>query len=344
MIVAYILYASHLAQEHRATQCIEDVVISIADSTETRQFASTEQIYKHLQRSGLKIENELVDSLDAIKILDYINRNGFVREADAYVTYSGELHVNITQHEPVMRLLCSGINSYVTKEGDVFRSPQNASYYTAVVTGGYKPLFNARYEGDIHSYYAKLVDDENVKLVKLGEEFVRLKSERGTFVARRADLRKQSKRGLFESRDSYEQRKVGIGVESTECNRHIAQCDARKKELERQQCVIEMRKKKLYERYNDFTNLINFVSRVENDSFWSAEIVQFIADTTSMGEITLRLVPRSGDFIIEFGTLVEGDEKLRKLGNFYDDGLSRMGWNLYKTIDVRYNKQVICTK
>ena len=118
----------------------------------------------------------------------------------------------------------------------------------------------------------------------------------------------------------------------------------KKKLLERQQQGIEMRKKKLQERRNDFANLINFVSLLGNDSFWSAEIVQFVADTTSMGEISLRLVPRSGDFIIEFGTLADSSEKLRKLGDFYDEGLSRMGWNLYKTIDVRYNKQVICTK
>ena len=343
-ILAYILYASHLAQEHRATQCVEDIVISISDSTDTRQFASTEQMYKRLQRSGLKIENEPVDSVDAVKISDYISQNGFVRESNVYVTYSGKLYVDIKQHEPVMRLLCGGINSYITEEGCVFRSPQGSAYYTAVVTGGYKPLFDTRYEGDINSHYAKLIDVENEKLAKLGEEFARLKGERFTTLARKSDLRKQSKRGVFESRESHEQRKVGIEVEMAECNKHIAQCNAKKRTLERQQQGVEMRKKRLQERYNDFANLINFVSQVGNDSFWSAEIVQFVADTTSMGEISLRLVPRSGDFIIEFGTLADSNEKLQKLGDFYDDGLSRMGWNLYKTIDVRYNKQVICTK
>ena len=69
-----------------------------------------------------------------------------------------------------------------------------------------------------------------------------------------------------------------------------------------------------------------------------------MADTTTSGEIALRLVPRSGDFIIEFGTLEEREAKLAKLQRFYDKGLSRIGWEHYKTIDVRYDKQVICTK
>ena len=107
---------------------------------------------------------------------------------------------------------------------------------------------------------------------------------------------------------------------------------------------MQKRQKKLNERYNDFTNLINFVTKVEEDSFWGAEIVQFVADTISTGEISLRLIPRSGDFIIEFGTLADGEHKLEKLQEFYDKGLSRMGWDRFRIVDVRYDKQVICTE
>ena len=96
--------------------------------------------------------------------------------------------------------------------------------------------------------------------------------------------------------------------------------------------------------YDDFVNLINFVSQVEEHSFWGAEVVQFVADKNSLGEISLRLMPRSGDFVIEFGTLADGDAKLEKLEKFYDGGLVHIGWESFKIIDVRYDKQVICTK
>ena len=58
----------------------------------------------------------------------------------------------------------------------------------------------------------------------------------------------------------------------------------------------------------------------------------------------MRLVPRSGNFIIEFGTLANYEEKLEKLRKFYDKGLSHIGWEHYRKVDVRYDKQVICTK
>ena len=108
--------------------------------------------------------------------------------------------------------------------------------------------------------------------------------------------------------------------------------------------VIGLRKKKLHKSCDDFTNLINFVTQIKNDFFWGAEIVQFVADVTATGDVALRLVPRSGNFIIEFGTLDNYKEKLSKLQRFYDKGLSYIGWSEYKTIDVRYDKQVICTK
>ena len=344
VVLAYILYASHLAQEHHAEQRVEEVSVSISDSTSTQLFATSEQIYRQLQRGGFRIENSLMDSVDAVKISDYIARNGFVQDVDTYVTYSGKVYVDVKQYEPIARLLCGGVNSYITSDGEVFRSPQGSAYYAAVVTGTYKPIFVRNYEGSLSSRYASLLAKEEERLLELGAEFAKVKSERSDCLDKKSDLRKKSKRGLFESEVNHQQRKVGIGVELAKCDEKLKQLAVRKASLERRKQGVEIRKKKLQKKYDDFVNLINFVGKVEGDSFWGAEVVQFIADTTSTGEINIRLVPRSGDFVIEFGTLADSDEKLKKLQTFYDDGLARMGWNQYKIVDVRYNKQVICTE
>lgn len=344
VILAYILYASHLAQEHHAEQMVEEVTVSISDSTATQLFATSEQIRKQLKRGGFRIEKSMADSVDAVKISDYITRNGFVQDVNVYVTYSGKVCVDVKQHEPIVRLLCGGLNSYITSEGEVFRSPQGSAYYTAVITGGYKPIFAANYDGNIAAHYSSMMSKEEGKLAKLGEEFAKVKSERSECLSRKSELRKKSKQGVFENSENYQQRRVGLGVELAKCDEKLKQLAVRKASLEKRKLGVEMRKKKLQKKYDDFLNLINFVTKVEEDSFWSAEVVQFVADTTSSGELSLRLVPRSGDFVIEFGTLADSDEKLKKLQTFYDDGLAHMGWNQYKIVDVRYNKQVICTE
>lgn len=345
IIFAYLLYASHLAQEHRAEQSVTDVVITMTDSTELQRFASSKQIYEQLKRGGFNIEAVPVDSVDEAQISKYLTRNGFVSETEVYTTYSGEVHINIKQHKPTLRLLCDGYNSYVTAEGEVFRSPQGAAYYIAVVTGGYKPLFAPDFEGNIEQNFAELIEKEEAKLTKLNGELATLNSERAKCRERRFELRKSVKRKrLGESKEDYRIRKTGVAVEVAQCDEELSKIALKRESIEKSKCSIENNKKKLRKEYDDFVNLINFVSRISEDSFWSAEVVQFVADITSLGEITLRLIPRSGDFIVEFGRLEHSEEKLDKLEKFYDDGLSHIGWNCYKVIDVRYDKQVICTE
>ncbi len=344
VVCAYILYASHLAQLHRSQQRVSQVVVSIADSAETRQFATSLQIAAQLKRRDLNAEGKLVDSVDAVKIADYIAGNGFVSDADVYVTYGGKMYVDVKQHRPIVRLLCGGFNSYITREGDAFRSPRGAAYYTAVVTGAYKPLFVPKGDGDVESGYLSLVAKEDERLGRLVKEFTTLQSDYSSCENSRSKLRKDRRRKPFESRSSHEQRKVAIDIELANCDKELQQLDKRMVQLEKRQRNIEMRKKKLQKRYEDFRNLVTFVDEVSSDSFWGAEVVQFIADTTSTGEISLQLVPRSGDFTIILGTLAERDAKMRKLQKFYDKGLSHLGWDRYKSVDLRYSKQVICAE
>lgn len=344
LIAAYICYASHLADRHRAEQRVEDVAISVANSTATEQFASPEYIGEQLQKSGVELANCRVDSVDAVNIARFVAKNGFVRRADVYVTYSGVVYINVEQHNPAMRLLCGGVNSYITAEGDVFSSPRGGAYYTSVVTGGYKPPFRVGYEGSMADYRAKLIEEQDKKLNGIYAEIVRIKQSRSECQNSKIRLRKSCRRGVLESKDKYHQRKLGVEMEIEECNSKLQLLDNQKTILEHRCLSLVERKKKIQKYCDDFTNLITFVGKIKADSFWNAEVVQFIADTTLMGEISLRLIPRSGNFVIEFGTLAEQDEKLAKLQKFYDKGLSRFGWDQYRVIDLRYKKQVICTE
>lgn len=102
--------------------------------------------------------------------------------------------------------------------------------------------------------------------------------------------------------------------------------------------------KKLIKRYEDLLKLINFVKYIEEDSFWRAEIVQIVASTMSNGELKIDLIPRSGSHRIRFGTVDDIESKLDRLSAFYRNGLTNIGWDMYRTISVEYKGQVVCTK
>ena len=90
--------------------------------------------------------------------------------------------------------------------------------------------------------------------------------------------------------------------------------------------------------------LLTFVETVENDDFWRSEVVQITAHTTPSGALEVELTPRSGRYTILFGRLEEVDRKFDKLLRFYRNGLPVLGWGTYRTIDIRYDNQVVCKK
>ena len=79
---------------------------------------------------------------------------------------------------------------------------------------------------------------------------------------------------------------------------------------------------------------------VHNHPFWNAQIEQVYVNKD--GE--LELIPRVGNQTILFGDEKNITEKFNKLYAFYKKGLSKTGWNQYKTINVTFKDQVVCSK
>lgn len=86
--------------------------------------------------------------------------------------------------------------------------------------------------------------------------------------------------------------------------------------------------------------MFDFVTYLENNPFWNAQIEQiYVRD-----DLKIELVPRVGDAIIMLGTLDNFESKLGKLHKLYAKGFNIIGWNKYKVIDLEYKDQVVCSK
>ncbi len=100
-----------------------------------------------------------------------------------------------------------------------------------------------------------------------------------------------------------------------------------------------------------FGKLINFVRLIGSSSFWDAQIVQInvegggSASYLSAGkEPEIELIPRVGRHLILFGNLEDTQEKLDKLMLFYDRVLDYEGWEQYRTVNLKYKDQIVCTR
>lgn len=348
-VAAYLLYAGGKVRRHCAEQPVTRIEVEVVDSTSQLRLVSEATVRGWLARSGIKTVGEKIGAvrLDALERL--IARNGFVADARVTVSYSGVLHVAVWQRTPLMRLLIDGYNSYVTEEGYLFAVPRASSVYVPVITGTYRPPFPASYVGYAADYRREQMQQIDDKIAELEREKYplyrrELKNDENIRSLRRMLIKKRR----FESSESFGERVRELRKHKEQLRRkyrYEAQViqSAIDKISEKQEAE-RRRQKILAKRYEDFSKLTTFVKWMENDDFWRSEIVQITARTTESGAIDLELTPRSGNYTILFGRLDDAEQKLDKLLRFYRKGLGKAGWDRYRTINVKYAGQVVCTE
>jgi len=86
--------------------------------------------------------------------------------------------------------------------------------------------------------------------------------------------------------------------------------------------------------------LYDFISFLQQDKYWNSQIKQVYVNANGDIELT----PAVGDHQIILGKIEDYKENLEKLRLFYKKGLSKVGWNKYSVINLKYKNQVVCTK
>lgn len=94
------------------------------------------------------------------------------------------------------------------------------------------------------------------------------------------------------------------------------------------------------EKEEEMEELMPLISVILEDNFLQKEIVGI--EKFEDGEVQFSV--RSGEYKIDFGDLAEIDTKFKKLKAFYNNTFKNKTIQNYKTINVKYHNQVVCTK
>lgn len=81
-------------------------------------------------------------------------------------------------------------------------------------------------------------------------------------------------------------------------------------------------------------------NQISTDSFLSAQIDQVYVNADNEFE----LIPKIGDQVILLGDLTNLERKMKKLEAFYKQAIPVNGWNKYKSINLKFKDQVVCSK
>lgn len=87
-------------------------------------------------------------------------------------------------------------------------------------------------------------------------------------------------------------------------------------------------------------DLYHIASSLQKDEFWKAQIEQIVV----LENDEYALIPRAGRHTIELGSAERIEEKLRNLMALYLQVFNDNSWNKYKSICLKYNGQIVCTK
>ena len=79
---------------------------------------------------------------------------------------------------------------------------------------------------------------------------------------------------------------------------------------------------------------------IRKDTLWDNQIEQLFVDLK--GDI--EMVPRVGNHKIILGDADSLQTKFRNLLVFYKKAIPKVGWDTYKTINLKYANQIVCEK
>ncbi len=86
--------------------------------------------------------------------------------------------------------------------------------------------------------------------------------------------------------------------------------------------------------------LIPVALYINKNGFWNKQVEQIHV----VNEEQVEIYPRVGKHTILLGSTENFRDKLDRMYIFYRNGLPKVGWNKYETINLAYNGQIVCTK
>lgn len=78
----------------------------------------------------------------------------------------------------------------------------------------------------------------------------------------------------------------------------------------------------------------------KRDTLWDAQFEQIFVNDKS----DIELIPRVGNQRIILGNADSLETKMNNLLAFYKQAMPKVGWNVYKTINLKYYNQIVCEK
>ena len=167
-LAAYLLVSTGFADTKQQNLLCSEVRITIGGNSTVNamQAADVEAL---LAAENIKTIGEPVYHINTYNMMQVLNTRGAIKNASAYTTIDGVLHIKLSLRRPIMRVQTSSAALYIDECGYIFPTCGAHSAYVPVMTGNIPMSIPARFRGMIpenetflqQAYRLALYLDEN---------------------------------------------------------------------------------------------------------------------------------------------------------------------------------------
>ena len=130
------------AIESKKARLAKDVLINIQHLPDGNDLISKEDIKLTIERSfGFNLTGIPVREIDFARVERVLENEPFILNADVYVDASNQIHIEVSQREPIVRIIdVNGLNFYLDEFGEKMPLSKHFTARVLVATGNILPF------------------------------------------------------------------------------------------------------------------------------------------------------------------------------------------------------------
>ena len=171
MFLVIIVMIWLIARNRKANTFAEGLQVKVVELPSGDKLISDRDVRQALVTAfGADLENSDLGSLEVERMERVLEGDPFVKNADVYIDQNNQLHINIEQREPLVRVLDNnGNNYYLDAAGKKMPPSKNFAARVMVATGNispYTPEFREKRKSSLKDLY-------NITQTLLADEFLK---------------------------------------------------------------------------------------------------------------------------------------------------------------------------
>jgi len=148
ILAAYLVVSTGFADIKQQGLLCSELRITVCDSL-VNNFIRPADVERILTSERVKTKGERMCQINTYNIVQLLNSRSIIKNASAYTSVDGVLHIDVYQRRPIMRLQRPNSTLYIDENGYIFPLPNAQTTAMPVMTGAIPMNIPAGFRGEI---------------------------------------------------------------------------------------------------------------------------------------------------------------------------------------------------